>query len=68
MRGFSSPSWVYFSNRRVGKGTLTFNRAHVAQVLAAAAPMVKRGEDVTRVSRQGMGEHIAESPLLNPKS
>lgn len=48
--------------------TLTFGRPHVAQVLAVAAPVVQGdGEDVTRVPRQGMGEHIAEGPLLHPQ-
>lgn len=39
----------------------------MAQVLAMAAPVVQGGEDVTRVSRQGVGEHIAEGPLLHPQ-
>lgn len=39
----------------------------MAQVLAAAAPVVQGGEDVTRVTGQGMGEHIAEGPLLDPQ-
>lgn len=39
----------------------------MAQVLAVAAPMVQGGKDVTGVPRQGMGEHIAEGPLLNPQ-
>ena len=39
----------------------------MAEVLAMAAPVVQGGEDVTRVSRQGMGEHIAEGPLFHPQ-
>lgn len=39
----------------------------MAQVLAVAAPVVQGGEDVTGVPRQGMGEDIAEGPLLNPQ-
>lgn len=38
----------------------------MSQVLAVAAPVVQGGEDMTRVPRQGVGEHIAEGPLLNP--
>lgn len=49
------------------QGTLTFGRPHVAQVLAVTAPVVEGGEDLTRVPRQGVREHIAEGPFLNPQ-
>lgn len=39
----------------------------MAQVFAVAAPVVQGSEDVTRVPREGMSEHIAEGPFLNPQ-